>query len=158
MGRISPSRTLCRFSLDLTHHRLSRCGVRRSWDASHQRTKRQNGDLSSLCEGTESSSLRLSCILSFFSCVFVFYSICCLAFDWVLLRTTAEREPADVLCSRTIILRDSLSRLGVTPVNPATRRESCRRLFCLLVSLYFSQLDPHVLLSLEQVHRLSLQL
>src|SRR6266852_5958951 len=75
MASTSPSPTRCQFSLDQPRRRLSMYGVRRSWDVFRQSSKRQNDDLLSLCEGTEWSSLRLSCILSFLVCLSALASV-----------------------------------------------------------------------------------
>jgi hypothetical protein len=124
MARTSPSPTRCQFSLDQTRRRLSMCGVRKSWDASHQSTKRQNDDLLSLCEETELSSLRLSCILSFL--VLKWFRFFCLSFFTVFalllsLGSYYSRRGAGGLCSRTLICdRIVCWPHFITPVNPAT--------------------------------------
>jgi hypothetical protein len=127
MGRSSPSPTLFQFSLDQTRRRLWRCDVRKSWHASHQSINRRNGDLLSSCEGTELSSHRLSCILSFLVCLggSAFFSVCVYLLSCFCLGSVAyySQKRAGGLCSRTLIYRIvcRVRRLNLfTPVNPAT--------------------------------------
>lgn len=120
MARTSPSPTQCRFSSDQTRRRLSMYGVRKFWDAFHQSSKRQNDDLSSLCEGTESSSLRLLCIPSFLVCLndSACFSVCfstlfaVLLSLWALLHIIAEKGLVE-WCSRTLICERIGCRVGV---------------------------------------------
>ena len=115
MASTSPSPTRCQFSLDQTCRRLSMYGVQKSWDAFHQSSNRQNDDLLSLCEGTVSSFLRLSCILSFLVClsdsvsVSLLYLLSCFRLGSV---AYYSRKRADGLCSRTLICESRLSGLG----------------------------------------------
>jgi hypothetical protein len=134
MARSFPSPIRCQFSLDQNRRRLSRCGVRKSWDASRQSIKRQNGDPLSSCGGTVSSSLHLSCILSFLVCLggsLVSVSLfAVLFFAWAPtgLRCIlySSRNRAGGLCSRTLILRQGSREFPtrfIAPVNPATWKD-----------------------------------
>jgi hypothetical protein len=185
MARTFPRPTLCRSSLGQSHRSLWRCGARRSWDAFRQKTIRQNGDPLSSYEGTVSSSHHLSCILSFLvcssgpppfsACCYLFVVLSCLCFrsgfHYIFL---ASRKGARGLCSRTLIIFPTL--LLSTPVN--LRRCCCHCLFWPLYPVLpvpvlcphavpISELDRHLLppthvlhprVSLELVHRLSLEL